>query len=171
MKKTLPALDPIDSIQKSPETINDEANDQANKNLATQEKKRLKIWPQKKIWQIVLISCLIFLVILGMVGAVGAYTYRVTKEIATQGQSLKTEVQTAFDVFKAQNLPETELKLTASLDQLRAIKITYSQLSFYEKFPLAKKYYIDGLAGLEAADHGYRPLLSPLKPLLLMQMF
>ena len=163
MKKTLPALDPIDSIQKPPETINDEANDQANKNLTTQEKKRLKIWPQKKIWQIVLISCLIFLVILGMIGAVGAYTYRVTKKIETQGQSLKTEVQTAFDVFKAQNLPETELKLTASLDQLRAIKITYSQLSFYEKFPLAKKYYIDGLAGLEAADHGLQAAIIAIK--------
>lgn len=125
--------------------------------------KKHKFWPEKKSKQILLIVCMVLLVLLSAVGAIGAYSYSVTKQLQTQGNQLQAQVRSAYDQFKAQNLPGTEAALVEAKTQLQTVKQTYSKLKLYDSLPFLNKYYQDGEAGLSAAESGLEAALVTAK--------
>lgn len=119
-------------------------------------KRRFRLWPQKKWKQFLVILSLFLLVILASLATLGIYTYQVVQDLQAQGMNLKTQLQGSYDQFKQQNLPQAEAGFTSAQEKFNQLRSTYSRLSFYNKLPIAKKYYRDGEAGLNAADHGLK---------------
>ncbi|MFZ5376965.1 MAG: DUF4012 domain-containing protein [Patescibacteria group bacterium] len=119
---------------------------------ATQQKSKkisLKGWHK-----ILLIVLAILIVIASFLGVLAFYTYQVAMEIQFKSQEAKTLGSQAYQMFKSQNLPETEVQLKATQDKLQEIKQSYQKLAFYDKVPVANLYYRDGQHGLNAAEHG-----------------
>jgi hypothetical protein len=81
-------------------------------------------------------------------------TLKTVNELKFQAQESKLIAQQAYDAFKAQNLPESEVKAKALTEKLIEINTTYSQIKFYKYIPLIRNYYLDGEHGLKAAEHG-----------------
>lgn len=108
-----------------------------------------------KKWLKVLLVVWIFLVILGgIAGAVGYYTYTVAMELKTQVDEAEVLGRGAYDAFKAQNLPGAQAGLDSVKNKLVDIRSTYEKLKFYRSIPIASAYYKDGEHGLNAADAG-----------------
>ncbi len=106
----------------------------------------------------------VILLILGSVGGVmGFYTYSVTQELKVQAAEAETLGRTAYDSFKAQNLPQTESNLKEVQTKLGDIRQTYNKLAFYRIVPVASSYYSDGLHGLNAADAGMAAALKSIE--------
>jgi len=115
-------------------------------------------------WHKALAIFLIFVVILGSVGAVlGFYTYQVVAQIQTQAQEAEVLGRQAYDSFKGQNLPATQMGVQAVQTKLAEIRTTYEKLSFYSYIPVARNYYQDGTHGLNAADAGLKAALTSIE--------
>src|SRR6185369_1280593 len=70
--------------------------------------------------------------------------------------------RSAYDAFKAQNLPGAQQNLESVKTKLADIRVTYQKLSLYNSLPIAHSYYQDGLHGLNAADAGVEAGLKSL---------
>lgn len=115
-------------------------------------------------WQKTLVGVLVILLLLGGTGAALAwYTYNTVMEIKSQALLTKAQAQTAYDQFKAQNLPAAESEFAKIGEQLTGIRATYQKLAFYQYVPFARSYYLDGIHGLNAADAGVAAGLKSLK--------
>lgn len=108
-----------------------------------------------RTWVRFLVMILAILVILGSIaGALGFYTYTVAMELKAQAEEAEVLGQSAYDAFKAQNLPGAQAGLDSVKNKLVDIRATYNKLSFYGSIPIASAYYNDGIHGLNAADAG-----------------
>lgn len=111
-----------------------------------------------KAAKIALIITLVLVIVLGAVGGVAAMvglkTYRVAMNIKSQADETKVVAQSVVDQLKTQNLPGAEASLVDVQDRVRRMKEEYEKLAFYQRLPIAKTYYQDGLHGFAAADAG-----------------
>lgn len=96
----------------------------------------------------------VLVALLVILGGLGLYTYGVVKNLQTEAMDLKATGVTAYDDFKAQNLPATKEQLTQVQTKLKAVRATYSKLALYNFLPIAHDYYQDGLHALNAGDAG-----------------
>jgi hypothetical protein len=85
---------------------------------------------------------------------VGVYSLAVVKQLQAQTIPLKDKALTAYALFKAQNLPETEKTLLELDSDFQNLKSTYTKLSFYSYIPIATNYYKDGEHALIATQAG-----------------
>lgn len=114
-----------------------------------------KVKKKFKTWQKILFAVLgILLIILSAGAVIGYYSYQVAMKIKIQAYQAKFKAQTAYDMFKTQNLPGAEEQLKQVVAEFSEIKTTYNKLGFYSNIPILKNYYQDGLFGLEAVEHG-----------------
>lgn len=110
-----------------------------------------------KTWHKVVFGLfLLVLILAGVGGAVGFYTYQVAMELKAQAQEIEPHARGAYDSFKAQNLPGAQAELKQIADKLVSVRQTYDKLGFYKSIPIANVYYADGIHGLNAADAGVR---------------
>lgn len=134
---------------------NDEEDNLENLEAEVTSPKTKRSFPPLKKWQKVLLIVLFFLaIIFGAVGVVGYYTYQVSMDLrnkATEGEFI---ARSAYDAFKAQNLPESENQLKILQEKLVEIDQTYQKLAFYNNVPFVNQYYQDGKHGLKTAEHG-----------------
>jgi len=86
-------------------------------------------------------------------GLLGYHAYNVAMELKFQANETEILARGAYDSFKAQNLPEAEVKLQQVQDKFQSVKQTYQKLSFYGKLPLIGNYYRDGENGIIAGEH------------------
>jgi len=108
-----------------------------------------------KPWKRIALGVLVvLLVIAGLAGAVGVYSYTVVQKLMFQADAAQVTGTLAYASLKAQNLPETDTYVKELQTQLAEIKTTYNALSFYQAIPIANNYYNDGLHGLQAASSG-----------------
>lgn len=126
-------------------------------------KKSISFWPKKKSKRILLILILIVALFLGMIGVLAAHTLRVSREMITVGNELKWNAQSAYDNFKAQNLPEAEINIVKAKENLDKLNQSYNKLGIYQKIPVFNKYYQDGIYGLAAANHGLEAAVVSVK--------
>ncbi|MGD9129058.1 MAG: DUF4012 domain-containing protein [Candidatus Woesebacteria bacterium] len=113
-------------------------------------KKKRKLSKAKKI---LLVFLLIFLMLGATASVLAYYSYSTAMEMKHQAAEAKIIAKEAYDLFKAQNLPEVEKKVADLKVKLEEIKSTYYKLAFYKKIPVANKYFEDGEHGLKAAEH------------------
>jgi type II secretory pathway pseudopilin PulG len=155
------------STTPSKATKGTQANKQANKTEEPQQdsnaKQRLRLWPQKRWAQVLLILVLVFVALLSALGVLGYYTYQQALSLKSQAIIAQTTAQQAYDSFKNQDLPQAQVQLEATQEKLNTIKTSYQQLNFYSNLPGAKAYYQDGLHGLKAAEHGLQATLTAVK--------
>lgn len=112
-----------------------------------------------KILGVVLV---LLLIVGGIFGAVGFYTYGVVKEMKAQADEAEVLARASYDAFKGQNLPGSQQSLEAVKVKLADIRTTYDKLKFYSAVPIASAYYQDGVHGLNAADAGVNAGLKSL---------
>jgi len=106
-------------------------------------------------WFRVLLLVILLLAIVGAVaGYVGFYTYKVAMELKVQSDETKVLAKSAYDQFKAQNLPGAQKGFAEVKAKVADIRQTYKKLEFYNSLPIARAYYQDGIHGLNAADAG-----------------
>ncbi len=117
-------------------------------------KKSINFWPKSKAKRVLIIFLLAIALVLGMIGILVVHTLQVSREMVSTGNELKWVTQSAYDNFKAQNLPEAEINLAQAKEELTKLTNTYNKLGIYQKIPIINKYYQDGIHGLTAADHG-----------------
>lgn len=108
---------------------------------------------RRKIWQIVGITAL---VLLCLVGLLGGYTYSVSRRLTTQAHQAETHARAAADAFSAQNLPVAEQELLTLQTTVNEIQAEYGRLRLYASLPVLRNYYFDGQHGLAAAEAGVR---------------
>lgn len=114
-----------------------------------------------KAWQKFLLGfSVVFLVLLAVGGIAAFQVYTVAKQLEVQAQDVKASAQTAYDAFKAQNLPEAENKLKETQTKFQTLEATYQQLAIYGKIPFIGAYYQDGEHGLKAGGHGIEAALK-----------
>lgn len=101
-------------------------------------------------WMIFLIGLFIVSI---TVGLLGYQAYSVAVDLKFQAKETEILARGAYDSFKAQNLPEAEVKLQQVQDKFQSVKQTYQKLSFYGKLPIIGNYYQDGENGLVAGEH------------------
>jgi len=126
-------------------------------------KKSISFWPKKKSRRILLILLLIVALFLGMIGVLATHTLSVSREMITVGNELKWNAQSAYDNFKAQNLPEAEINIVKAKENLDKLNQSYNKLGIYQKIPVFNKYYQDGIYGLAAANHGLEAAVVSVK--------
>ena len=108
-----------------------------------------------KKWARILIVLFVFLGVIGAAfAAVGYYTYSVAMEMKGQANEAEALARSAYDAFKAQNLPGAQQNLEQVKAKMGEIRTTYEKLKFYKSIPIASAYYGDGEHGLNAADAG-----------------
>lgn len=106
----------------------------------------------KRIW---LISSLSVLGVLIVVAGVLAYaTYQAAQALQVQAATAQISARSAYDQFKAQNLPGVKSNLQELDAQLATAKTTYAKLGFYRYIPIARNYYADGSQVFAAAESG-----------------
>lgn len=93
-------------------------------------------------------------ILLGVVAALGGYTYLVLQNIMAQADQLQTTGQSAYQAYKAQDLPTASSNITLAREQLETLGGEYQKLRFYSFMPVARNYYLDGQAGIEAGKAG-----------------
>ncbi len=161
---SIESLDPITEPTPSP-TINSNVARIYPMNTSSSGSSRMNRSKKKsflaKPWQKALAIAGGVLLVLLLVGSVlGFYTYGVVKELQAQSAEMKLAGQTAYDDFKAQNLPGTKEQLLAIQEKLKTTRKTYSKLALYNVIPIAHSYYQDGIHGLNAADAGISAALK-----------
>jgi len=136
-------------------TEKDKTGTKANK-IAAKLKQffKFKLLPKKRWQKVLVIFLFLLIIILSASGVIAYYTYQTAMEMKSQTLEAKAIAQQAYDNFKAQNLPETQNKINELKGKLDQIKGTYAKLSFYQKIPYAKDYYMDGVHGLKSAEYG-----------------
>ena len=108
-----------------------------------------------KRWQKVALGVSSVLVLfLAIAGVIGFYTHQTVLVMRAQASEMELSARTAYDSFKAQNLPAVTTELTTIDTKLDQLSQTYQKLAFYRFVPIASSYYADGLHGLAAADAG-----------------
>ncbi len=117
-------------------------------------RRQFKLWPEKKWKQILTLLLLFFLVLISAAGVLGIYTYQVGMELKRQGTQLEEQLQAAYYQFSIQDLPQAEAELSQAQTTLGQLNSSYNKINLYRHLPLVKDYYLDGEAGLKAADHG-----------------
>jgi len=127
--------------------------------MSPRKKRRFISGKAAKILGVLLV---ILLIVGGLFGAVGYYTYTVAMELKVQAEEAELLGRNSYDAFKAQNLPGSQQSLEAVQAKLVDIRTTYDKLKFYSAVPIASAYYNDGLHGLTAADAGVRAGLKSL---------
>ncbi|MEA2056672.1 MAG: DUF4012 domain-containing protein, partial [Patescibacteria group bacterium] len=129
------------------------------------QKKKFSFWPEKRWAQILIILSIVLLIILSALGVLAFYTYQRGMALKNQAMVLKTKGQESYDLFKTQDLPGAQAKLEEVKNELKTLKQTYDELSFYNKVPWLNNFYQDGVDGLEAGSHGLEAALTALKAL------
>lgn len=120
-----------------------------------QTSKRFQKWHNLKRWQkIALIFAIFLLFFTTIVGVIGAYTYKQVRTIQAQTLEVQVTGRAMYDNFKAQNLPTASAELQKLKGQVNEVETTYKTLGFYSYIPLARTYYLDGQAGINAAKSG-----------------
>jgi len=117
-----------------------------------------------KPWQkVVAVVGVVFLALASVGAVLGFYTYGVVKQLQAEANEVQTLGRTAYDSFKAQNLPATEQSLKDVQAKTSSIRDTYDKLAFYQYVPVARSYYLDGVHGLNAGDAGIKAALKSLE--------
>jgi hypothetical protein len=125
-------------------------------------KKKFKFLP--KLWHKIVFGIFVFLLILGgIAAAVGFYVYGVAMELKAQAQDTLAQSRIAYDVFKTQNLPQTEAELVKVQEKVAGIEQTYSKLAFLNSIPFANAYYQDGQHGINAGKAGVNAAVKSIK--------
>lgn len=129
--------------------INSEADTiEKNKHNTTKTKLRKPLSKKK------LAILAFFIFVVGAFTALTTYSYAVTQELISEGKKAQFTAMEAYELFKGQNLIESEKKLNELDNNLGEIQRTYNKLGFLGYLPLAKNYYQDGQHGLRAAEAG-----------------
>ncbi len=106
-----------------------------------------------KTWQKVAAVSVGVLLALGILAAgAGIYTYGIVKQLQAETNDIKIAGKSAYDDFKAQNLPATRQQVTLIQTDLKTVRATYQKLAFLNILPIAHNYYQDGIHGLNAGD-------------------
>jgi hypothetical protein len=113
------------------------------------------LWITSHRWHTVgLVSLALTLVLVTVAGTLAWHTYQVAERLQLQARDAARQGQSAYDLFKAQDLPASRAALQKLQTQLQEMDLTYHQLSWYGHVPYAVAYFRDGEAGLTAAAHG-----------------
>lgn len=126
------------------------------KRITPQGAKKVAWWKSRRFLIGGGVTLAVLLILGGLVGAMGLWTYGKVKLIQADAQAAAAEGRVVFDNFKGQNLPEAKAHLSVVQERLNSAESTYKQLAIYGKIPFAKKYYQDGEAGIQAAHAGVR---------------
>lgn len=118
------------------------------------EPKKSKAPLSKRKKMILLGGLAIVLVLLGLLGTLGFYTYQVAMDLKTQGETARVTAMNAYTNFKNQNLPATEAEINHLKGQLDTLQTTYQKLAFYKNLPWLNNYYRDGEHALTAGEAG-----------------
>lgn len=116
--------------------------------------KRFKLPHLSRLQWAGVITGSLFVLLFTIAGVLGFHTYSVISQIRAQGTTAEATARTAYDSFKAQNLPEVQNQLASLDEQLGSIEMTYRKLGYYRYVPLAARYYDDGSHGIAAAKAG-----------------
>jgi len=135
-------------------------------NQIKKKKRKIRLWPQKRWAQVLMILILFLLIIFSAAGVVGFYTYQQAMVLKTKAYSLKNTGNLAYASFKMQDLPAVKENLTQTKQGLEEFKTLYGNLGMYGNLPIAKTYYQDGLHGLNAASHGLDAALTGIDALI-----
>lgn len=123
-------------------------------NTPVPNQKRFSLPKLSKLQWAGVITGSVALLLLTVAGFLGFHTYSVVSQIRVQGTTAEATARTAYDSFKAQNLPEVQNQLNSLDEQLGSIEVTYRKLGYYRYVPLAARYYDDGSHGILAAKAG-----------------
>lgn len=116
---------------------------------------RFAHWKNLKRWQKISIVFLTFFLFLSTIaGVIGFYTFQKVQVVRAQAMEASITARTMYDAVKAQNIPEADVHLQTLKSQVNSIETTYQTLNFYSYIPVARTYYQDGQAGLNAAKSG-----------------
>jgi hypothetical protein len=99
-------------------------------------------------------SILVLVLLFSIFGSLAFYTFGVVTQLRQQAAVSKATAQEAYVLFKGQNLPATQEKVTQLTADLETIQKSYSKLAIYNYLPFARTYYQDGQHGLTAAAAG-----------------
>ncbi len=117
-----------------------------------------------KLWHKIVFAILIVLVVLfTAAGTIGLYTYSVVNQLKAQSADLQVSAHATYDQFKAQNLPAAQDGVKTLAEKVKAMRATYTKLSFYNAIPVVHSYYQDGIHGFNAADAGLAAGLKSLE--------
>ena len=133
----------------------DSSNQKSSEKVATLTPKR-RFHFSKKFVVITSVVLILFLSVAGAVGAVGLHTYTIANNLKTQAMEAMVVGQGLKDQLKNQNLPGAEATMVDLQNRLTSMKTEYERLSFYQKVPIAKDYYADGLHAFAAGEAGMR---------------
>lgn len=160
---------PSETPAASRRTLQPDRSDQVLRSVYSQETTESTDMPRKrrrfmssKAAKILGVLLVILVIVGGLFGAVGYYTYTVAMELKVQAEEAELLGRNSYDAFKAQNLPGSQQSLEAVQAKLVDIRATYDKLKFYKSIPIASAYYNDGLHGITAADAGVRAGLKSL---------
>jgi len=81
-------------------------------------------------------------------------TFQTAQTLQAQAATAQITAQSAYDAFKAQDLPAVDAHIGTLKTDLEEIKSTYSELAFYQYVPFANRYYADGEQVFVAAEAG-----------------
>ncbi len=80
--------------------------------------------------------------------------YAQARNVQGDIQQVATEGRLAYDSFKRQNLPETDLHLSRAKEQLVKSQTSFQKMGYLKFIPVVRGYYFDGEAGLQAGLAG-----------------
>lgn len=132
-------------------------------NTSKKPKNKFQRWMQKNWKKVGIVALVILALLSSTTGVIGYVTYQKVQTLRSQATDIQFLGTEAYAAFKAQNLPETEVKLLEIQSKLGDVRNTYGQLSFYSYIPIANAYYGDGLHGLNAADAGVKASLKSIE--------
>ncbi|MEX0896247.1 MAG: DUF4012 domain-containing protein [Patescibacteria group bacterium] len=129
--------------------------------MKTNSSSSIKQWwgrQNKKVWLISSLS--VFGVLLVVVGVLVFATYTTAKTLQAQAVTAQATARTAYDQFKAQDLPGVKSQLEQLDQQLVDMRAIYARLGFYRYIPIARNYYKDGsyvfAAGESSLEAGHK---------------
>lgn len=80
--------------------------------------------------------------------------YAQARNVQGDIQQVASEGRLAYDSFKRQNLPETDLHLSRAKEQLVKSQTSFQKMGYLKFIPVVRGYYFDGEAGLQAGLAG-----------------
>lgn len=138
-----------DSIKSSVENLDEKTADQVEKAPKTK-----RVFQLSRGW----IITLVLVAILGLITApliiLGLHTLTTARVLKSQADSAQLQAMAVADQIKAQNFPLAQAGLADVQKTVDAMEETYNNLAVYQRFPVAKNYYEDGLHLIEAAQIG-----------------
>lgn len=150
---------PLDSSSEKPDSNTPPKGDGPEKEEKEKSVKKSKPtkkskWKNKPLWLKITLGILGALFIIAIL--MGWRTYAVAMELKEKATESQQIAQTAYDQFKAQDLPGSQAQVVVLQGKLTEIQETYKKLGFYRAVPFINNYYKDGQHALDAADSGLK---------------